>query len=552
MKINRLLGFCVVLGLLISSVAFAEDVPVVPDIPKPLNVMPSKIKPVQGGEDELSKAAPERTKLAPLTDNNELEIISPRPESSFQGDFGDGLTRADINKILNKPSKPSASAGVRKLTLKFALSPFPLLSNDEKFPENIYGLRLNYLLNLGSLDNAEKLYKLNESAPPSPLAARAGVEALIGTKQIAVACLDQKTFDENLKSDAPQFWSNVTIFCQALLGPVAGDDDELRLANASRAYLTAVVPIKLGENKSADYINSLDTITTIALLKTGHLDTFIGLKENLNIIDDKHLAILLNFIPNASSSLPLLAEGLSRGLVNFDIAKEILKSIAATTSPVASKDYLKEYFKTPDAPFLTDKLLELSVNDFVKETLLYPLYSKPEMAFPESNKILSLRLLALTNQELPPNLVVSAYGLDIPPENLIESGESLLIKTLLEKAKSDDLNGSFSTSAPLLALNYANYPQKDTKNAYDNILNLTASGNYVMHNQDILSSLKKSAGKKQMNQVVIMSLAIIDDKPLDKLHPAELYQILEALNSAGLTEETMLLTREVLGNTIKN
>jgi hypothetical protein len=143
-------------------------------------------------------------------------------------------------------------------------------------------------------------------------------------------------------------------------------------------------------------------------------------------------------------------------------------------------------------------------------------------------------------------------SLDKILENETESGESTLIRILLDKTKSPDESPPNLTNLILLVLNYANYPQKDVKNAYDNILGLTASGNYVMHNGDILSSLKKSADKKLANQVVIRSLALIDDKPLDKLHPAELYQILEALNSAGLTEETILLTREVLGNIMKN
>jgi hypothetical protein len=41
--------------VMIGSFAIAEDkpaIPVIPDIPKPLNVMPSKIKPVQSNEDE--------------------------------------------------------------------------------------------------------------------------------------------------------------------------------------------------------------------------------------------------------------------------------------------------------------------------------------------------------------------------------------------------------------------------------------------------------------------------------------------------------------------
>lgn len=532
----------------LSPLAFATDAPAIPDIPKPLNVMPSKIKPVQGGEDELSKAAPEGHKLAPLTNSNELEILSPRPDYGFQSDFADNLSRSDINDFFSKPSKASLSSGARKLALKFALTPFSLMSNEDKFPENIYGLRLNVLLNLGAFADAETLYKLNESAPPSTLAARAGIEALFASKQTGVACLDQKTFDESLKSDAPQFWSNVTVFCQALLGPVAGEDDELRIINASRAYLEILKPVVT----TADDVNKLDTMTSIAIVKSGGLTNLISTADNLTRIDDKHLAIIYKFSHSIPSTFPVLAEGLKRGIISSDEALAFLKSVDIKTVTPPTADYLKEYFKIPDAPMVTDKLLEMSVNDFIKETLLYPLYTASEIAFPESNKILSLRLLVLTNQDLPANLVRSAYGLDKIVENDTESGESILLKTLLDKTKSPDETQPNLTNLLLLALNYANYPQKDVKNAYDNILGLTASGNYVMHNHDILSSLKKSADKKQMNQVVIRSLAIIDDKPLDKLHPAELYQILEALNSAGLTEETILLTREVLGNIMKN
>lgn len=532
----------------LSPLAFATEAPVTPDIPKPLNVMPSKIKPVQDGEDELSKAAPESRKLAPLTNSNELEILSPRPDDGFQNDFADNLSRSDINDFFSKPSKASLSAGARKLALKFALTPFSLMSNEDKFPENIYGLRLNALLNLGAFADAETLYKLNESAPPSPLAARAGIETLFASKQTGVACLDQKTFDENLKLDAPQFWSNVTVFCQALLGPVAGEDDELRISNASRAYLEIVKPVVT----TADDVNKLDTMTSIAMVKSGGLTQLISTADNLTQIDDKHLAIIYKFSHPTAPAFPVLAEGLKRGIISSDDALTFLKSVDVKTVPAPYADYLKEYFKTPDTPMVTDKLLEMSVNDFVKETLLYPLYTASEIAFPESNKILSLRLLTLTNQDLPANLVRSAYVLDKIVENDTESGESILIKILLDKTKSPDETPPNLTNLILLALNYANYPQKDVKNAYDNLLSLTASGNYVMHSGDILSSLKKSANKKLANQVVIRSLALINDKPLDKLHPVELYQILEALNSAGLTEETILLTREVLGNIMKN
>jgi hypothetical protein len=39
--------------------------------------------------------------------------------------------------------------------------------------------------------------------------------------------------------------------------------------------------------------------------------------------------------------------------------------------------------------------------------------------------------------------------------------------------------------------------------------------------------------------------------PLEKLHPLALYRVLEALDSAGLTEETLSLSRYALGTLLE-
>ena len=67
-----------------------------------------------------------------------------------------------------------------------------------------------------------------------------------------------------------------------------------------------------------------------------------------------------------------------------------------------------------------------------------------------------------------------------------------------------------------------------------------------MPNAEILSSLRKSAEQKQIDRVVVESLKILTDTPAEKLHPVALYQIFEAFNSAGLTEETLSLAHDVL------
>lgn len=516
-----------------------------PVIPKPLKVMPSKIKPVQSTSDELSKAAPEPDNATASTDTEALESLSPRPTSGFQGDFWNGISREELAAFLATPSIATSLPSVRNLALKATLTPTPSLSESKNQDENIYALRLQKLVALGSFDDAQKLYKLNEADPPTALAAQTGIESSVGSGEIAVACLDQKTFNESLKNKTTSFWDHIDTFCQALLGPVAGNDDVLRLANASRAYIEIVKP----SAPQVDSINQLDVITTIAMAETGGLSTYTNSPVNLKKIDDKHLAVILTHTKPSYNSLPLLAEGLRRGMSDYSKAIDFLKTVDLKDTSNDYYAFLKEYFKS-GTPVVSDQLLSLANSD-VKKALLLPLYAADETAIPATHKELSAQLLLLTNQDVAPNLIKEAFSApDIPVESSVnnsESGTEILIKTLLEQSNKLHNQQPNYRSAALAALDYANYPQKDTKNAYENILSLTPEGNYVMPIGDILSSLKKSADKKQMNQVVIRSLSIINDKPLEQLHPAALYRILEALNSAGLNEETMSLTHDALG-----
>lgn len=532
-----------------------------PLIPTPLKVMPSKIKPVQAGNaDELSRAAPEQDDPQPM-DAKSLERLSPRPAFGFQNDFWKGITRQELVAFLSKPSFATKSKSIRDLTLKATLTASSDLAPAKTPEDNIYALRLEKLVNLGSFEDAQKLYKLNESSPPTPLAAQSAIESSLGNGEIAVACLDEKTFDSNLKTQSPSFWNNLGIFCQALLGPVAGDDESLRLQNASHAYLEIV---KSSVAALTD-VNKMDLLSTIALMKSGKLAPLLNTDDSIAIaeVDDKHLAVLMHYANPSIENIPLLAESIRRGLIDNTKAFDFLKGINLIDISNPYQAFLKEYFKTPNSPLVTDDLLSLTTNP-IQEILLYPLYTAPETSIPNKHQRLSLRILALTNQDLPFPLVSAAYhetsaasfsSIESDKKQLSSapsSGEELLIKLLLEKSKTDPVSSPPNARATLLALNQANYPQKDIKNSYDNVLSLTEGDNYVMPMGDILSNLKKFANQKQVNQVVIRSLAIIDGKPLEQLHPAALYRILEALSSAGLNEETMALTREVLGYQIKN
>ncbi len=547
----RLIPAIIVLGLLAyPPTTHAESTPAqeaTPNIPKPLKVMPVKIKPVQTSTDELSKAAPDSQGSTTHTDTTHLETLNPRGTYGFPSDFWENSTRKDLVNFLSPKDITSPNAVTHDLLLRATLTPAPNLANTDSANENIYALRIQRLVDLGNFQDAMTLYKLNEDAPPTPLAARAGIEAILGHGEMAVACLEQKALDKSLKTDTPQIWLNIDTLCQALLSPVAGTDDTLRLSNAARIYADAN---KLTKSITATEFNTTDIVSAIAMIKTNRIAGILTNQSSLTSLTDKKISLLLAYLDKTSPiKLPVLAVAIKRGLLSGDAAiAEIVKiEIADKTNPYAN--FLTEY-KLQTPALIPVRLLELA-DTAEKQNLLIPLYAVTEPKFPNFNLRLSIKLLLAANHQIAPNLVKNAFldpqAPQTTPENTPESGENALISHLISSLAKTDTD----RHSKLLTLKVAFDPQNVNKNAYDNILNLTASGNYVMPNAEILSSLKKSAEQKQIDQVVVTSLKILMDTPTEKLHPAALYQIFEAFNSAGLTEETLSLARSALGTLFK-
>lgn len=542
----RLLTFLAISVFLCNS-AIAEEQQPLPDIPKPLKVMPSKIKPVQDDTDELSKAAPETKGQSDLpADYKILETLTLSDTQGYQTDFWNTINYKELETFLSKTGTISWGKGIREINVRATITPAPSLTSSDTPPGTLYGLRLQRLGDLGDFEAAQSLYKMNESAPPTPIAARAGVEAMFGSGEIGLACLEQKALNKDLKTDQPQFWANADLFCQALLSPVAGSDKDLRLGNAARIYLEATKP---APPANINELNNLDILTTIALAKTGKLSSLTNSPESLISLSDKQAATLLEFLPNTVASLPVWGESLKRGIAKGADIIARLPQIDLSGNSDNYTPFLREYMKD-SPPVLTGELLGLADTD-TKKYLLIPLYTAPEVSFPEDRKALTLTILGLSNQEIPANIVRSAYSASESSENDTENGEALLINKRLEREETATGGKESQLYALLLALKSGVIPRNEQNSVYENILSLTAKYNYVMPTSEVLSNLKKSAEKKQIDRVIVNSLEVLTDTPPDKLSPAALYEVLEALNSAGLTEETVALTRNVLGSLLE-
>lgn len=508
-----------------------------PVIPKPLNVMPVKIKPVQTSPDEMAKAAPISSAVTNHdSSDNQLESFVPATASKYAPDFWQNSTRGEIVAFLNAPESITQSRALREMTRKAVLTPAPHLSSESDPTQNLYALRISRLLNMGDFDSALELYKMNEENPPTPLAARAGIEAILGKGEVGVACLEQKALPANLKTESPFIWKNIDTLCSVLLGSAVGDDATTRLVNAARIYVDTVKPVAPLLPKD---INALDTVSLITLAKANKFGTTLDNPATLRQLADKKIALLLTFGDNVPArELPLMAEALRRGLLPDSKGLEKLKEISANPIPSTYSPLLKEIFAT-GVPLLTQRVMELADTP-PKQLLLLPLLTAPEATYPEGKKDILLKLLTIANQPLPAPLIKKLYAIAESPEISNKTGDELFLLALSEK-----------NNTPLFMALKANGSAAEQQNLiYDNIFSLTEKVNYVMPSADILSNLRESANKKLEDQVVVKSLALLSGTSLEKLNPAALYVILEALNSAGLNEEKSSLVRYVLGTTL--
>jgi len=559
------------------ATADVPEGPAHPPINPPTHVLPSKIKPVQAenaaDEDSLNKAAPDIQDASPpsvnldqmtLGSTTELDMSShPYWQDLSNEEVKDVLSKLDLSKSKSKTLHEIAVGMVGNLTSS---------SEDDDSSGDIYSLRLTRLLELGEIDRALDLYKKNEGSPPSSDAAKAGIVAMFAKGEIGLACLEQKALSPDTLSKDQNFWAKVDLFCKGLLSPAAGDDDALRFKNAARIYTTAQ---SLKKPTTTKEINQLDSLSLLVMAETGLLTEALKSPESIQGLENLPLALLIERGPqDPALHLQFFAEGLRRGLLEARDSNDLLSAYLESQKLEKPEDVSNKYIafltkylseQTPlPSPSLIEECTALMGNiDLLEGSFASPTTGDQEAIIPPEWLTLSpkamkslLALWARTNHPLPAAMVSKLFppqkSGDSPQEIKQSTGENILFNEFLSAETKANSPGKPEILA-IQAFFSDEAKSKTFKNGiYDNIFNLTESGNYVMPSGDILSSLKRTAGKKPSAQVVIESLNILAAQPIEKLNPAVLYEILTSLDSAGLSVQTKSLGREVLGNILEN
>ncbi|HNQ92522.1 MAG TPA: hypothetical protein PKI93_06275 [Alphaproteobacteria bacterium] len=534
---------------------------------QPTHILPSKIKPVQGNsadDDSMSKAAPNIQTETPADANLDTITLQPLPDEISALPLWQDLSAGDLKNIFSQMDTISDSPTVRQISISL-LSTLKPQEDDESANGELFGLRLTKLLAWGELQKTIDLYKRNDQASPPANAAKAAIVAMLAKGETGVACLELKALP--LGDAGPDdLFSKIDLFCKGLLSPAAGDDESLRFINAARIYNTAA------ESKTPDSIeslNALDPMTVMSLGSAGLLNTLLKENGQIRQLGNLPLALLLEKGPQSPDlHLHLLAESIRRGFDGMNTKKPDLSSYLATLTDDKNNSKSKEYsdflnqyinLSIPPSASLLKEAQNLTGNTDILIPLYageYPLPLSDWTALPSGESLGILRLLALANQPLPIDLAKQAFPDEkaaTETDNEKEStGENILFNHFMAPEKAAQNKKMAEILAVTSYLTGADDKQAFGDGIYDNIFNLTESGNYVMPSDDILSSLKKTANKKPSVQEVIESLKYLDSAPLEKIHPAAMYGILAIFNSAGLSVQTKALGREVLGRVLEN
>jgi hypothetical protein len=571
-----------------------------PKINPPTRVLPSKIKPVREAPDEMAKAAPAtQIETEETPDPESLFLYSTQAQGALALDFFTGVSRTEIGATLSSLSSlpyPSLrnlllrAAGSDLDVSKFKADPAPAkdAENAGPPPPDVFSLRLATLIKLGAFEEALTLYKKNEGAPPSSNAALRGVQAMVGTGQLALACLEDKALEESLKNENSDFWNDLDVFCKSLLSPVAeSEDDATRLASASRIFLSASSKT---EPKNWSDLNGMSFFRVIALQQGGALNALPLTISDVSTLSPEILALLASQpLTTPTQSLPLLANAAKRGILSKDALAERYSLFASANTPPYSGpwgNFLTLYLKqsVTGGP---DLIGLLTASDSAGLGSLLPIAGNYELADPsaftdsQARKVLKLLILA-DSQAISP-WVSRVYGEEKPAEtekaqqdqiDEDQDGASNLIRVWLkdlpeipatktgkspqkgaknekDPASSPEVKENLNSDEMALALALqpflAKTPLKSTKNKiYDNILSLTAKSNYVMPSGELMDSLQKAAAARQTGRVVLDSVQILNGLRPDEVHPAALFKILDAYESVGLSEETSSLALDAL------
>ncbi|MCD8562504.1 MAG: hypothetical protein LRY54_00155 [Alphaproteobacteria bacterium] len=520
-----------------------------------------------------------------FADIESIGLYSSPQEGSLGRDLWTNSHRSLITDYLPKLQVAKKSPVLQFLTdgLLLSRTQAGLIVNDTT-PEpgkDLLTLRLMKLMDLGMNDQALKIYSDLGRTPYHPNLAQAGIMAMLFNGEKSLACLEYKTVED--RNFQGPFWTDIALYCNYVLEDKKPTTAELKTTSSQaiqrilsggsytftydarklenvplidRAILTAENIINFGDLGLEGIKRMAPAHLTLALKKQklSRQDEFLlkmkmvqyGLSSpaeweklyagyKFGGAADEQKIIPLESLPGWQQ-LPAL----------YQNAKAVGRGVEQQNTALKALDYVGTYGLAAAYPF-ADMLEDVPANNLSTEQLAqiarvmngadkdipgswFEVIGKRK---PASDKDMALYVLSY---------VAKAYQRTNPEDRNI-------IMAAVERIKNPALKESFKII--IENVDNGNPDQHTADKVYDNDLDLTFDGNYVMPSKRVWDRLIASSQNQSIGETVLLSTLLLGDKPLMDLYPGVLGDVLKGLRAVGLTRFSKGMAQEALLETIE-
>lgn len=525
---------------------------------------------------------PEKTKAAVLDVNlanlESIGLLKTPAENSLGKDLWNDTRRSFLTEFIPLIPEPGASPAHQRMVMGLLLSeasPQIIIKDEDITPgKDILTLRLEKLLELGAYLQAYKLYSQINAEPYHSNLAKAGILAMLLNGEKAVACLEYKTLDDR-KFDDP-FWDEMALYCNFLLSTNEGKNKAAELLSLSSLGILRDIgsnpTFKI--NYTPEHFKSLDILERAILMAEGRIVWPALNGRMLREMPLGHLGMFLarKDLKKEERFIVLRAAAL-RGLANSSMLGEFYTSVfdsdlrqLENPQNLGWKQIPYAYQKAKTAHSEGEKweyinsalpmIHEYSAHTFMPfGDLLQTLDAKDQSESTIQNG-LSIIKASGTNfpgkwsrfySQLDPKtktqrklVFISAMMATQGSASLIESPAILqYLDTLGEEKRI-----IYSSVIENLDRNLKNIHNADE--VYGKEGDLTLPERYAMPTPRVWNQLIESSQNKRIGESVLLTSIMLRDIPLDEHYPGVIGDVLQSLNTVGLTNLSRSLALETV------
>jgi hypothetical protein len=513
-------------------------------------------------------------------------ILDTMREGALGIDLWDNTRRSTLATLISEQPVMTPYRTLNRLTRRALLTTADarLMSgrSDIQPGQDLLILRLEKLMQLGSYEEAAQLYTANPAEPYHERLARDGMLALLYTGRSPVACLESLSLESRF-GQLP-FWNDLMAACTALMSDSSKD------AFSSDYKPQSKIVEKLIRNdgfryavKSQKDLESLSELEKALLIADGRMDySDFKIRKAGDIAPEAATVLLQDSNLPDNTRFGLLRFAVAKGLRGPDSLADFYKSLGFSNAGTVTSqhiDYpgikgwrrLAWLYQSLEPAKGKDPVPESLQDNLVAQALALGSEYGPSVLLPFAPYIKNTNPANLPGDSirtgmkvlLASNTAVSAPWQEKWHTVKTTSASDLLLDTAFDAFE------DFSTTSekPAFGLentglnsyqtqiiqvvyekldNFQKITQDSPVGAYEKPTDLTLDGNYVMPSNDLLDNLNEAKNDRRLGEMVLLSSLALQGAPLGKLHPELLREVLEGLETVGLTEEARSLTTEVI------